>query len=80
MSQENTALKEMIIKNLTANGYPMKKVSLPLEKMYEVADSKGANLNTILDELTFIPAISGPSTNVPPICPKKILCLKLRRP
>lgn len=48
----NNALKEMIIKNLTANGYPMKKVSLPLEKMYEVADNKGANLNVILDELS----------------------------
>lgn len=33
------------------NGFPEKKVSLPLEKMYEVADEKGENLNTILDEM-----------------------------
>lgn len=44
-------LKEQIIKNLENNGFPQKKVSLPLEKMYEVADNKGENLNSILDEL-----------------------------
>ena len=46
------SLKEQILKNLESNGFPVKKVSLPLEKMYEVADSKGENLNTILEELS----------------------------
>ncbi|MBT7609245.1 MAG: hypothetical protein HN576_05785 [Bacteriovoracaceae bacterium] len=45
-------MKSQIIKNLELNGFPKKSVSLPLEKMYEVADSKGENLNAILDELT----------------------------
>jgi hypothetical protein len=44
-------LKNQIIKNLELNGFPHKSVSLPLEKMYEVADKKGENLNTILEEL-----------------------------
>lgn len=45
------ALKEQILKNLELNGFPTKKVSLPLEKMYEIADEKGENLNKILDDL-----------------------------
>ncbi len=45
------SLKDQILKNLEMNGFPQKKVSLPLEKMYEVADEKGENLNTILEEL-----------------------------
>jgi hypothetical protein len=45
------SLKDQILKNLEMNGFPEKKVSLPLEKMYEVADEKGENLNTILEEL-----------------------------
>lgn len=45
------SLKDQILKNLEMNGFPGKKVALPLEKMYEVADAKGENLNTILDEL-----------------------------
>ncbi len=51
MKEANTALKEMIVKNLASNGFPGKRVSLPLEKLYEVADSKGANLNDILADL-----------------------------
>ncbi len=38
-----------ILKNLETNGFPSKKVSLPTEKMYEVADKKGHSLNTVLD-------------------------------
>ena len=38
-----------ILKNLEANGFPSKKVSLPTEKMYEVADQKGFSLNKVLD-------------------------------
>jgi DNA integrity scanning protein DisA with diadenylate cyclase activity len=45
------SLKDQILNNIKSNGFPTKKVSLPLEKMYEVADTKGENLNTILDEL-----------------------------
>ena len=37
-----------IEENLKRNGYPDKKVSLPLEKMYEVADSKGLSFNAVL--------------------------------
>lgn len=43
--------KEQILKNLNANGYPEKKVSLPTEKMYEIADTKGLSLNKVLEEL-----------------------------
>lgn len=45
------SLKDQILSNLKNNGFPAKKVSLPLERMYEVADNKGENLNTILEEL-----------------------------
>lgn len=45
------SFKEQIIKNLTKNGFPSKKVSFELEKLYELADSKNESLNTILDEL-----------------------------
>lgn len=42
---------EQIMKNLENNGYPEKRVSLPTEKMYEIADSKGLSLNKVLDYL-----------------------------
>lgn len=45
------SFKDMILKNLQNNGYPAKKVSFPLEKMYEMADSKGENLNDVLKDL-----------------------------
>ena len=51
MNEASLAFKEMILKNLGQNGFPMKRVSLPLEKLYEAADTKGANLNQILDAL-----------------------------
>lgn len=37
-----------IVKTLKKNGFPEKRVSLPLEKMYEVAYEKGLNLNKVL--------------------------------
>lgn len=43
--------KERILKNLKNNGFPDKKVSLPLETLYEKADEAGENLNQILAEL-----------------------------
>ena len=42
---------EQIKKNLESNGYPGKRVSLPTEKMYEIADNKGLSLNKVLDFL-----------------------------
>ncbi len=49
MKNSDIEMKELIEKNLRNNGFPQKTVSLPLEKLYEVADKKGVNLNTILD-------------------------------
>lgn len=40
-----------IKKNLENNGYPQKKVSFDVEKMYELADNKGLSFNTILSDL-----------------------------
>lgn len=40
-----------ILSTLKKNGYPEKRVSLPLEKMYEVAYEKGLNFNKVLDFL-----------------------------
>ena len=37
--------------NLKNNGFPEKKVSLPLEKMYEIADTKGLSFNAVLKEM-----------------------------
>ena len=40
------------IKNtLSKNGYPNNKVALPMEKMYEVATTKGLNFNKIREKL-----------------------------
>ncbi|MEZ4742044.1 MAG: hypothetical protein R3B45_06315 [Bdellovibrionota bacterium] len=36
---------------LNKNGFPEKKVALPLEKMYEVAHKKGINFNKVLNFL-----------------------------
>lgn len=40
-----------VIKNLELNGFPNKKVSFDLEKMYEMADNKGLSFNEILNDL-----------------------------
>ena len=40
-----------ILKILTTNGFPQKRVSLPTEKMYEAADNKGFSFNQVLEEL-----------------------------
>jgi hypothetical protein len=42
---------KQIIKNLENNGFPDKKVSLPTEKMYEIADNKGLSLNKVLETM-----------------------------
>lgn len=43
---------ETLYKNLTLNGFPEKRVSLPTEKMYEVADNKNLSLNKALETLS----------------------------
>ena len=42
---------ELMMKNLTKNGFPTKKVSFGLETLYEIADNKGLSLNKVLDAL-----------------------------
>lgn len=42
---------QQIKKNLENNGFPTKKVSFDIEKMYELADKKGLSFNSILDDL-----------------------------
>jgi hypothetical protein len=37
-----------LLKNLVQNGFPEKKVALPLEKLYESAHSKNVNFNKVL--------------------------------
>lgn len=41
-----------ILQTLDQNGFPDKKVSLPLEKLYESAHAKGINFNRILEFLS----------------------------
>ena len=43
---------EKIENTLTKNGYPEKRVALPLERMYESAYQKGLNFNRVLDVLS----------------------------
>jgi len=40
-----------ILNILKSNGFPLKRVSLPTEKMYEVADKKGLSFNRVLEIL-----------------------------
>ena len=42
---------ENILQTLKNNGFPGKRVSLPTEKMYEVAESKSFSFNTVLEQL-----------------------------
>lgn len=42
---------EQILKNLEANGFPLKSVSFPTEKMYEIADKHSLSLNKVIDVL-----------------------------
>ncbi len=52
MSEDkNAEFIKLIIKNLESNGFPAKRVSLPLEKLYEAADKKDLNLNDILQQM-----------------------------
>lgn len=40
-----------IVKTLEKNGYPEKKVALPLDKMYELGHEKGVSFNKVLEFL-----------------------------
>lgn len=40
-----------ILNTLNTNGFPGKRVSLPTDKMFEVADSKGFSFNDVLQKL-----------------------------
>lgn len=42
---------EKILQTLKNNGFPEKRVSLPTDKMFEVADSKGFSFNDVLQSL-----------------------------
>lgn len=42
---------EKILQTLKTNGFPQKKVSLPTDKMFEVAESKGFSFNDVLKVL-----------------------------
>jgi len=42
---------ENIVHNLEKNGFPERRVALPLVRMYESADAKGVSFNKVLDEL-----------------------------
>ncbi len=54
MTDLNTAYEpflDNLNRILERNGFPDKRVSLPLEKMYEVAHEKGLNFNKALEQL-----------------------------
>lgn len=51
MSEVKEKFLNQIIKNLELNGFPSKKVSFDLLKMYELADDKGFSFNDILEDL-----------------------------
>ncbi len=42
---------EKILQTLKTNGFPVKRVSLPTDKMFEVAESKGFSFNDVLQYL-----------------------------
>ncbi len=42
---------QTVIDNVKKNGFPDKKVSFPLEQMYEIAEKKGINFNKVLATL-----------------------------
>lgn len=42
---------QKILQTLKNNGFPEKRVSLPTDKMFEVAESKGFSFNEVLEKL-----------------------------
>lgn len=51
MPENKNSFRDRIIKTLTDNGFPEKRVTLPLEKMYQAAEDKNINFNDVLTEL-----------------------------
>ena len=51
MSEDKEKFLNQILKNLELNGFPAKKVSFDLMKMYELADNKGFSFNDTLEDL-----------------------------
>lgn len=51
MIENKENFKARIKTTIYEHGFPEKKVTLPLEKMYEIAETKKLNLNQILEEL-----------------------------
>jgi hypothetical protein len=45
---------QSVIQNIKKNGFPDKKVSFPLEQLYEAASNKGINFNKVLETLDSI--------------------------
>ncbi len=60
-----------LLQTLNKNGFPSKKVALPLEKMYEIAHQKGLNFNKILAELETQDIMAEKSTQRGIFSPKK---------
>ena len=42
---------ELLMRNLTKNQFPQKKVSFDMEKLYERAESRQLSLNSVLDQM-----------------------------
>ena len=42
---------QLLLKNLSKNQFPLKKVSFDLEKLYERAENRQLSLNQVLDEM-----------------------------
>jgi len=51
VTDELTAFVDRVVQQLAKNGYPERRVSFPIERMYESAYAKGVNFNTVLDAL-----------------------------
>ena len=45
---------QTVIDNIKKNGFPQKKVSFPLEQMYEIAEKNNINFNKVLETLDSI--------------------------
>src|SRR5690606_31586434 len=52
MSDKTGEFIANLINNLSKNGFPEKKVALPLEALYESAHNKGVNFNKVLTFLS----------------------------
>ncbi len=51
MNSNMDSFVEQVVKTLESNGFPDKRVSLPTDKMFDVADRKGLSFNQVLEIL-----------------------------